>query len=282
MSDWSTLVLVSSSIGQCQSIELMPLTSTDEYTVHCYCEENRYLCLNVLEMREMVHRCYAWLFSSADHEESDLNVLTRVLLCYVSECLTSWNIRRRLVRSGTIDIEGELDFVEILLQLRPKSEQIFRYRRWLLEQISPSPSLTLRELQLCDRTGERHAINYASWQHRRWLMDYFSVDVEEELQRNRGWLERNLSDSSGFSFRAFLLSRRTELIEEEFQLNERMLRFFVDRESLWIYRQALFSLAWKVFPQQRDELLERECRVNESFPRGFFSERYRRRLERNK
>lgn len=259
----------------------MPLTSTEEYTVDCYCEENRYLCLNVLEMRSMVRRCYACLFSPDYQSEHQLNVITRVLLCYLSECLTSWNVRRRLVLTGgTIDLEQELNFVELLLRLRPKSEQIFRYRRWLIQRTSPSPSSAMRELRLCDQTAERHPINYGSWQHRRWLMDYFHVNISEELERNQRWIEMNLSDSSAFSFRAFLLSRRPEKFDGELNVNERLLRIFVDRESLWIYRQTLIVLGWKVFGLNEDELIDRERRLNETFARDFFSARYRRWLDR--
>ena len=279
-SDWSLLVVLSSSLERCESIELMPLTSTEEYTVDCYCEENRYLCLNLLETRSMVRRCYACLFSPAYQGEDQLNVITRVLLCYMTECLTSWNIRRRLLLAGTIDIDDELNFVGVLLRLRPKSEQLFRYRRWLIRRTPASPSSTTRELNICDQTAERHSINYASWQHRRWVMDHFHVNVSDELERNQRWIERNLSDSSAFSFRAFLLSRRQEKFDDELNVNERLLRFFVDRESLWIYRQTLISLGWKVFGLNRDELIDRERRLNESFAREFFSERYRRWLER--
>lgn len=49
-----------------------------------------------------------------------LNNLTRVLLCYVSECLTSWNIRRCLILSRIINIQNELEFIEKLLYIKPK------------------------------------------------------------------------------------------------------------------------------------------------------------------
>ncbi|CAF1034839.1 unnamed protein product [Rotaria sordida] len=44
---WSLISLLSSSIEQCKSIEFIPLTSTDEYKVHCYCE-NIYLCYSLI------------------------------------------------------------------------------------------------------------------------------------------------------------------------------------------------------------------------------------------
>ncbi|CAF4151390.1 unnamed protein product [Rotaria sordida] len=143
VTDWSLLSLLSSSIEQCKSIEFMPLTSTDEYTVYCHCEENIYLCLNLYEIKPIVN-------------------LSRVLLCYVTECLTSWNIRRRLVLSNVINIQDELQFLEVLLHLKPKSEQLFRYRRWILKQENINNISINKELEICDRTAELHIINYAS------------------------------------------------------------------------------------------------------------------------
>ncbi|CAF0751347.1 unnamed protein product [Rotaria sordida] len=162
VTDWSLLSLLSSSIEQCKSIEFMPLTSTDEYTVYCHCEENIYLCLNLYEIKPIVNLCYSFIFSKHYQDNSQLNILTRVLLCYVTECLTSWNIRRRLVLSNVINIQDELQFLEVLLHLKPKSEQLFRYRRWILKQENINNISINKELEICDRTAELHIINYAS------------------------------------------------------------------------------------------------------------------------
>lgn len=274
--DWSLLSLLASAIEQCQSIEFMPLSSTDEYTVHCHCEEDRYLCLNVFETKSMVNLCYSYIFSKKyDNDDGQLELLTRVLLCYVSACLTSWNIRRRLVQSQAIDIPKELHFVELLLRLKPKNEQVFRYRRWLLQQIDRSAISAKKELEICDHTAERHFVNYASWLHRRWLVEYLAIDVDEELEWNRSWLERNLSDSSGFSFRAYLLARKGGCIEDELQLNATMLKSYFDRESLWIYRQSVILLA-----KDREALLRNERALISGFgEENLFSRRYLRLLE---
>jgi len=281
LSDWSLLSLLSSSIEQCQSIEFMPLTSTDEYKVYCYCEENIYLCLNLFEIKSIVNLCYSFIFSKNFQENSQLNILTRVLLCYITECLTSWNIRRRLVLSGLINIQKELQFIEILLRLKPKSEQLFRYRRWILKQENINQISINKELEICDRTAEKHFINYASWLYRRWIIQYLNIDIDEELNRNLLWLEKNISDSSGFSFRAYLLSKKIlneNLIEEEFKINENMLKFYSDRESLWIYRQTLIFLIMKFLSIDIKQFLIKELDLMKLFEKNFFSIRYSRLL----
>ncbi|CAF1108726.1 unnamed protein product [Adineta ricciae] len=276
--DWTLLVLLSSSIEQCQSIEFLPLTSTNEYTVYCCCEETIYLCVNILELKAIVNLCYSYLFSKTHQESSQLNVLTRVLLCCITECLTSWNIRRRLVLSKAIEISKELQFVEVLLRLKPKSEQVFRYRRWLLNHEDQDKVHLTNEFNLCNQTAEKHFINYASWLHRRWLMEHFKVDIDEELERNYRWLERNISDSSGFSFRAYLISKKVidmNLIKQELNDNGNLLKFYVDRESLWIYRQTLILLALNHFsPDQKRLLFTEELELEKQFPGNFFSKRY--------
>ena len=277
VADWSLLSLLASAIEQCQSIEFMPLTSTEEYKVYCYCEENIYLCLNLFEIKSIVNLCYSCVFSKDFQENSQLNILTRVLLCYVTECLTSWNIRRRVVLSGTINIQKELQFVENLLRLKPKSEQLFRYRRWVIKQEPSDQQSISKELEICDRTAEMHFINYASWLNRRWVIEYFNVDIDEELNRNYLWLKKNISDSSGFSFRAFLLSKKTlneNLIEQELKLNENLLKFYIDRESLWIYRQTLIFLTLKIPSIDLQQFLTKELDLIKSFEQNFFSIRY--------
>lgn len=280
-SDWSLLSLLSSSIEQAKSIEFMPLTSTDEYKVYCHCEENIYLCLNLLEIKSIVNLCYSLIFSKDFQENSQLNILTHVLLCYVSECLTCWNIRRRLILSGIINIQDELQFVENLLRLKPKSEQIFRYRRWLIKQENLDNILINKELEICDRTSELHFINYASWLYRRWIINYLNINIDEELNRNYLWLKRNISDSSGFSFRSYLLSKKIldeNIIEQELKLNEDLLKFYSDRESLWIYRQTLMFLILKISSINRQEFFTRELNRINLFEKNVFSIKYSRLL----
>ncbi|CAF0787051.1 unnamed protein product [Rotaria sp. Silwood1] len=281
LTDWSLLSLLSSSIEQCKSIEFMPLTSTDEYIVYCYCEENIYLCLNLCEIKSIVNLCYSFIFSKDYQQYNQLNILTRVLLCYVTECLTSWNIRRRLVLSNVINIQEELQFLDILSNLKPKSEQLFRYRRWILKQENIHKISINKELEICDRTAEKHFINYASWLHRRWIIEYLNINIDEELERNRLWLEKNLSDSSAFSFRAYLLSKKDlneNIIEYELKINEDMLKFYYDRESLWIYRQTLIFLAIKFLSIDKKQLLNKELDLIKIYEENFFSNRYARLL----
>ena len=283
LNDYSLLCLLAPAIEQCQSIELMPLTLTDDYEVCCQYEENLYLCLNVLQMKSMVNLCYSLLFSGQFIEASQLNVITRVLLCYSSECLTSWNIRRRLILSKAMPISGEIRFSEILLRLKPKSEQLFRYRRWLLKQLDAREISLEKETDVLNRTAEKHFVNYASWQHRRWVVQYLNVNIDEELRRNRSWLEKNISDSSGFSFRAHLVSKKASqknVLEEELAINETMIRFYLDRESLWIYRQTLIFLGMNVFNVDKQELLTQELNRLATFPQNCFTQRYARLIER--
>ncbi|CAF0976622.1 unnamed protein product [Rotaria magnacalcarata] len=281
ITNWSLISLLSSSIEQCKSIEFMPLTSTDEYKVYCCCEENIYLCLNILEIKPIVNLCYSFIFSKDYQQDNQLNISTRVLLCYITECLTSWNIRRRLLLSRIINIQEELQFLDILLNLKPKSEQLFRYRRWILKQEGIDKVSTNKELELCDRTAEKHFINYASWLHRRWIIQYLNVNIDEELERNRLWLENNLSDSSGYSFRAHLLSKKVldeNLIRNELNMNDNMLEFYYDRESLWIYRQTLIFLAMKFEMIDKKQLLNKELDSIKNIQENFFSNKYSRLL----
>ena len=124
--DWSLISLLASCVEQCSSVEFMPLaqSSNDDYHVYCHCEEQTYLCFNIFEMKSIVNACYSLLFSitaQRDHDSLALDRITRVLLCCVSECLTSWNIRRRLLLSAVLKPKEELHFSALILRLRPRA-----------------------------------------------------------------------------------------------------------------------------------------------------------------
>ncbi|CAF4885189.1 unnamed protein product, partial [Rotaria sp. Silwood2] len=138
-----------------------------------------------------------------------------------------------------------------------------------------------KELEICNRTAKLHFINYASWLYRRWIIQYLNINIDEELDRNRLWLEKNISDSSGFSYRTFLLSKKNvneNLIEQELKINENMLKFYFDRESLWIYRQTLIFLALKFISIDQKQLLMKELDLMKIFEKNFFSNIYSRLL----
>ena len=90
-----------------------------------------------------------------------------------------------------------------------------------------------------------------------------------------------VSDSSGFSFRAYLLSKKNldkKLIDEELQIVENMFKFYFDRESLWIYRQTIIFLALKIISIDKKQLLIKELDLMERSEKNFFSKRYSRLL----
>lgn len=272
--NWALLNLLSDSIEQCESIEFFPLATNSDFQVFCYCEENRYLCLNASELRSTINICYSKLFCSP---LENLKVVTNVLLFYATNCSTSWNFRRRLLNEKRIELNDELSFTEKILSVRPKSEETFRYRRFILKKFDKEKVSIEREFDLCDKTGEKHLINYSSWQHRRWLIDYFNLNVKDELNRHLSFVGKVISDSSSFSFRAFLVSKSNDpksTIEQELQENEKFIDSFRDRESFWVYRRTLIFLALNKFHFDRNQLLLDELRFTEKIEPNLFTERY--------
>ncbi|CAF0829399.1 unnamed protein product [Didymodactylos carnosus] len=279
MENWPLISLLSSCLEQCEQYEILPLSSkiylnsintenldeinNNDKHVYCTCEEEKYLCLNSYEMKSVVNDCYKIIFFN--QLKDNLIIMektTRVLLCYLSECLTCWNIRKRLLLINNNKVKSELQLTQFILQMYPKSEQIFRHRRWIFKKFSTllvslfwTTNIKEDELILCDKTAEKHRLNYASWQHRRWFINYCKENnfnlYENELIRNQTWLEINISDYSGYSYRTYLVATIMqsndkkyvkELLFKEWKLNETQLEYYIDRESLWIYRRVILLL----------------------------------------
>lgn len=67
----------------------------------------------------------------------ELRLLTVALLLnpYMK---TFWNRRRKLVLSGDLDPYSELRYVVLILTYKPKIQDVFTYRKWLLQRIFES------------------------------------------------------------------------------------------------------------------------------------------------
>lgn len=64
-----------------------------------------------------------------------LTKLINITLLLNPELNTFWNKRREMVAKGFLEVSNELVFTRIVLSRKPKCNDAFSYRRWLLESI---------------------------------------------------------------------------------------------------------------------------------------------------
>lgn len=195
---------------------------------------------------------------------------SRALLLLSSDFGTAWNYRKLMVSKEphVANFMDELSFSKLVLSYSPKSECAWSHRRWVFKMIS-GKCLNLQEIvekesNFVKLIAEKSKMNYRAWNHRCWLVSYMSSgQVIYEIISSREWAGLNVADNSCFHYRSRLMLRmlkgsRTKqgpktissydaehykIYKEELDWNEMLIKRYIGREALWLYRRFL-SLYW--------------------------------------
>lgn len=209
--------------------------------------------------------------SSALSHESEVMKHSRALLLLSCDFGTAWN-SRKLVLSKKQSLSmfmNELFFSSVILSHSPKSEQAWSQRRWVIKMIAGNCSslqeIMERESELVKKLAERSKMNYREWYHRCWLVSYMSEEqVLQELTKSREWAGLHVADNSCFHYRERLMLRLFEesqhshqdasfdpelheLLKDEFNWVEKLIKRYVGREALWLHRRFLLTFWIRYF-----------------------------------
>lgn len=195
---------------------------------------------------------------------------SRPLLLLSSDFGTAWNYRKLMISKEphVATFMDELGFSKLVLSYSPKSECAWSHRRWAIKMIS-GKCLNLQEIvekesDLVKLIAEKSKMNYRAWNHRCWLASYMSSgQVIYEIISSRDWAGLNVADNSCFHYRSRLMLRMLEglwtkqgskaisshdaeyhkIYKDELDWNEMLIKRYIGREALWLYRRFL-SLYW--------------------------------------
>lgn len=151
-----------------------------------------------------------------------LTKLLNVTLLLNPELSTLWNKRRDLVFRSDLHRIAELRFTKLVLSRKPKSNDAFSYRRWLLDSIFQEENLQSNfidnlvneELRICQLAADKSPNNYHSWSHRMWLLQKLkNIDKQynlnllymKEYDFSEHWISKHVSDYSCFHYRQFCI-----------------------------------------------------------------------------
>lgn len=193
--------------------------------------------------------------------DEQLSAATAVILLMDPEHLTAANTRKRLIQtalsgSGAHEIEHRLRIERLVidslltspLHRHTKSPTLWSHRRWLVSlycSLNLSVDVLGDILEIITVAGERHPRNYYAWSHARWLMTLnVTVHQEKLLLAIKDWCLRHHSDTSGWSFLSFLVSKHvpsgatatSDVFGEVLRLTTN-LRW--TNESVWVFLQTL-------------------------------------------
>ncbi|KAJ8714489.1 hypothetical protein PYW07_002714 [Mythimna separata] len=151
-----------------------------------------------------------------------------------------WNKRREMTSQQFHDWFSEMHFTKLVLTRKPKCNEAYSYRRWILSNILAKDDVLseeflndviAEELRVCNKAADKCMNNYHSWDHRAFLIDLswryrFSFDSTmlyfKEYKFIRHWTSTHVSDYSCFHYRQICV-RILFLIEERWPVFEKMI-----------------------------------------------------------
>ncbi|KAI7749591.1 hypothetical protein M8C21_021893 [Ambrosia artemisiifolia] len=202
--------------------------------------------------------------------ESEVMKHSRALLLLSCDFGTAWNCRKEVVskKQNIMLYFDELTLSTLVLSYSPKSERAWSHRRWVIKMIAGKctnlQEVLKSESELAKKLAEKSKMNYRAWNHRCWLVSYMpKSQIIDELVNNRDWAGLHVADNSCFHYRTRLMTRTLEdswykhdpkespshttevhqLWKEELTWSETLIKRYIGREALWLYRRFL-SLCW--------------------------------------
>lgn len=166
--------------------------------------------------------------------------LLNVILLLNPEVCTLWNKRREMVLKHLLELSSELSFTRIVLSRKPKCNDAFAYRRWILDAILQDDSiqsnyienLVNEELHICELASDKSPNNYHSWNHRMWLVNKLKkikriFDIHflyiKEYGFSERWTVKHVSDFSCFHYRQFCIKNILNISDDRWKVFENTL-----------------------------------------------------------
>ncbi|KPI99713.1 hypothetical protein RR46_02627 [Papilio xuthus] len=237
---------VFSRIAELRSFDIVPVDTNFRnkspvlYLENClglesWCIKHVYMYCYSEIMDRYCHKGRRKVFKVSSVNADRMIKLLNVTLLLNPDLSTLWNKRRMLVEKSMLDNYNELHFTRLVISRKPKCNDAFAYRRWLLDIIFADKSLQItsirdiinEELNICTQASDRSPNNYHSWNHRMWfvnklktlenpLFDIYNQYIKE-YNFSEQWTAKNVSDYSCFHYRQFCIRNHYLLNEESWK-----------------------------------------------------------------
>jgi len=194
--------------------------------------------------------------------------LSRALILLNPDLTLAWNYRREIFNTSSKlkVLKAELQLVCLTASRKPKCPEGFTYRKWLVKRILESnlvPNLLEfyeNESIAAETAAAKYFSNYHAWSYRLWFLEFILDNkdivskkeaqeiVDKELVKSNLWVEKHVSDYSGFHYRQKVLHHIGKLgtnqfiidrLKQELEENQSMINLFPGHESLWYHRRGV-------------------------------------------
>ncbi|CAI2172382.1 10825_t:CDS:10 [Funneliformis geosporum] len=252
-------------------IGLLPYQSTqpnDEFYPFLFIESNLGIPLEYVDkIYKYAHDIFMNARGDIAETKDTVNLLkesTRCMLLINADCYSALNTRYisrdllLLFHSFTcnhLDPINELKFIDLLFTFpkHTKHSTIWFHRKWLVLMIHQQFSFDdhisswQHEIFISRRVAELYPKNYYAWTYRHWILQNISNNslqsksfFDEELKIMKSWVQKNISDYSGFQHLQRCLIRLSKYYDNSFgDLHGISRKDILERVNLQLQNQGL-------------------------------------------
>lgn len=177
-------------------------------------EQDGNIAISLSILRSLFEECSKrFKTSRKTNDPKILETASKCLLVLYPDNYTAWNVRKRLISEGHLNIHQELVFLSFLSTKSPKKTLIWSHWEWNMQRAPLVLMQWDRVSLVLDRAASRYPCNYSVW-HLRWML---LCRCQEELSESQttlaetifvsdewAWLTRWLgahpTDISGWSY----------------------------------------------------------------------------------
>jgi hypothetical protein len=166
---------------------------------------------------------------------------TMVLICLNPDNYTAVNFRKRMLGEGLLSTERDYLFLKFVLTKHLNKPMLWGHLYWLYRRGWTSVK---QDLNLCTFAADRYRCNYPCWSFRRRIISHHPEMVHDELLENREFVKTHVSDSSGWSYRVFLILKIQDphFLQTEYDWIQTLILMYPLNESVWYYFRMLHKM----------------------------------------
>jgi len=135
-----------------------------------------------------------------------------------------WRVKMDMLKK--LNIQYELFLTHLSLQIVPKCNETWCYRRWLYKQYHQEREQCEIEWDVIYRSAQLHKCNYYAWEHARWLLQIPNGRLAFDTVRFENLLKSSVTDCSIYAFASFILLQMPTLLKPYHELSKSLIRYY--------------------------------------------------------